>query len=378
MTSSSRNKPKDRTHYAVGASKGFAYWLPKSAQSHLQSLLKQLPSTARSIYKEHYRDVMCGKACAAASVIAMADFILQFPKCAKKHNAFAREMNAEIERDEHDGYEPVFFPIVDEPRSESEGDGEDVEIQGRESGRRRRALDDAGASKKKFRNDQGSIPASPPRSDAGSNPLLTLNTHDYETPDLLSHSGLPPSHNPPSEERAVSQERTYQSEDNRNFTTTKDIGHPITRLSVAEDSIVQSLPTQATPPSPPNQQPIVHSNYHALQEQSNNIEIDIASISDSFIIGDVDDHTGRTSIPGVYIVQPIPSQLAPHLSSSQHTDAHGEHNSPQSFSQQQSSSAVDEFLNPPYIPYVSFPEDVTWDEAWVEIETFKWDKKGSR
>ncbi|KAG9198515.1 hypothetical protein G6514_009879 [Epicoccum nigrum] len=298
----------------------------------------------------------------------MVDFILQFPKCAKKHNAFAREMNAEIESDEHDGYEPVFFPIVDEPRSESEGDGEDVEVRGREPGKRRRALDDAGALKKKVKNDQGPIPASPPRSGAGGDHLLTANTQDYETPDLLSHSGLPPSHNPLSEERAVSQERTYQSEDSRNFTTTEDIGHRITRLSVAEDPIAQSLQTQAAPPSPPNQRPIVHSNYHAPQDppqpQSNNTEIEVASPSHSFIIGDVDDHTGRTFIPGVYIAQPIPTQLAPHLSSGQHTDAPGQQNSPQNFSQRQSSGAIDEFLNPPYAPYVSFPEDVTWDEAW--------------
>jgi hypothetical protein len=153
--------------------------------------------------------------------------------------------------------------------------------------------------------------------------------------------------------------------------------------------------------------------------------------SHSFIIGDVDDHTGRTSMSGVHNAQPTPTQLAPHFPSSEHTDAPRQQNSPrgstellgrstkdigdesatetspdapvqldlaqtsptppsdqqigapsishtpQSFAQSQSPSATDEFLNPPYAPYVPIPEDVTWDEASAEIETFDWDKKGS-
>ena len=437
MTSSSRNKPKDPTRYAVAASKGLSYWLPKSAQSHLQSLLKQLPFTARSIYKEQYRDVMCEKACAAASVVAMAEFVLQFPKCVKMHNAFAREMNAEIESEEHVGYEPVFFPIVDEPESESEsdGDGEDVEVPGRESGKRRHSLDDADASKQKVKNDQGPPSTTPPRSDASDDLQLTSNTQYPETPELLSDSGLPPADGPPSEEGAVPQERPFQSEDSHKPPTTEEVDDRITTLSVTEDPIAQSLPTQATPPSPPTQQPVVPSNYHAPQDfpqpQSNSAEIDVASPSHSFIIGDVDDHIGRTSKSGVHNAQPTPTQLAPHFPSSQHTDAPREQNSPrgstellgkktkdisddsatetspdapvqldlaqtsppppsdqqigapsishtpQSFAQPQSPSATDEFLNPPYDPYVAFPEDVTWDEASAEIETFDWGKKGS-
>ncbi|KAJ4318928.1 hypothetical protein N0V94_004158 [Neodidymelliopsis sp. IMI 364377] len=50
------------TQYAISASKGFSYYLPKPAQQHLQSLIKQLPSPARPIYTEYYRDLMCAKA----------------------------------------------------------------------------------------------------------------------------------------------------------------------------------------------------------------------------------------------------------------------------------------------------------------------------
>lgn len=410
MTSSSRNEPKDPTRYAVAASKGLAYRLPKSAQSHLQSLLKQLPSTARSIYKEQYRDVMCEKACAAASVVAMAEFVLQFPKCAKMHNAFAREMNAEIESEEHEGYEPVFFPIVDEPESESESerDGEDVEVQGSESGKRH-SLDNADASKKKVKNDQGPPLTTPPRSDASDVLQLISNTQYLKTPDLLSDSDLPLADSPPSEEGTVSQKRPFQSEDSHNLQTTEDVDHRITRLSVTEDPIAQSLPTQAAPLSPPTQQPIVPSNYHALQDspqpQSNSAEIQVASTSHFFIIGDVDDHTGRKSRSGVPIAQPIPTQLAPHFPSSQHTDAPGEQSSPRGSSELLGKSTEDighdsatkaspdapvqldltqTSLPPPSdqqtgafsIPHTA-QSDVTWEEAWAEIETFDWDKKGS-
>ena len=281
MTSPSRNNPKDPTRYAVGASKGFTYSLLKSAQSHLQSLLKQLPPTARSIYKEQYRDVMCGKECADASVVAMADFVLQFPKCAKIHNAFAREMNAEIESHEHVGFEPVLFPIVDEPESEAEGDGEVDKVQEHGSVKRRHALDDAGTSKKKVKNDQGPPSATPPRSDTSDDPLLTSNTEDYETSDLRSHSGSPPSYNPPSEEGAISQERPSQSEDSHSLPKIDAGEHHITRLSVTEDPIAQSLPTQVAPLSPPAQQPIVSSNYDAPQDspqpQIGSAEIEAAS-----------------------------------------------------------------------------------------------------
>jgi hypothetical protein len=353
---------------------------------------------------------MCEKACAAASVVAMAEFVLQFPKCAKMHNAFAREMNAEIESEEHEGYEPVFFPIVDEPESESESerDGEDVEVQGSESGKRH-SLDNADASKKKVKNDQGPPLTTPPRSDASDVLQLTSNTQYLKTPDLLSNSDLPLADSPPSEEGTVSQKRPFQSEDSHNLQTTEDVDHRITRLSVTEDPIAQSLPTQAAPLSPPTQQPIVPSNYHALQDspqpQSNSAEIQVASTSHFFIIGDVDDHTGRKSRSGVPIAQPIPTQLAPHFPSSQHTDAPGEQSSPRGSSELLGKSTEDighdsatkaspdapvqldltqTSLPPPSdqqtgassIPHTA-QSDVTWEEAWAEIETFDWDKKGS-
>ncbi|KAH6639731.1 hypothetical protein C7974DRAFT_410685 [Boeremia exigua] len=114
MTSSREVDPGKLTMYAIAASKGFSYYLPKSAQRLLQTLLRQLPSTARSIYNEYYRDLMCSKACARESAAAMAKFVDTFPKIAAMHNAFAREMNAEIESDVHEGYQPVKFPIVRE------------------------------------------------------------------------------------------------------------------------------------------------------------------------------------------------------------------------------------------------------------------------
>ncbi|KAF3031891.1 hypothetical protein E8E11_000456 [Didymella keratinophila] len=121
MTSSRKTDSDKAAKYAIAASKGFSYYLPKSAHRHLQELLKHLPSAARSIYDEYYRDLMCAKACAPESAAAMTKFVTSsFPKIAKKHNAFAREMNEEIDINEHEGYEPVKFPIVAEPDIDEE------------------------------------------------------------------------------------------------------------------------------------------------------------------------------------------------------------------------------------------------------------------
>jgi hypothetical protein len=121
MTFSRRVDSQKAAKYAIAASKGFSYYLPKSAQRHLQELLKQLPSAARPIYDEYYRDLMCAKVRAPESAIAMTTFIASsFPKIAKKHNAFAREMNEEIDSNEHEGYEPIKFPIVAEPEMDDE------------------------------------------------------------------------------------------------------------------------------------------------------------------------------------------------------------------------------------------------------------------
>ena len=116
MTSSRKVDSDKAAKYAIAASKGFSYYLPKSAQRHLQELLKHFPSAARSIYDEYYRDPMCAKACAPDSAAAMTKFVISsFRRIAKKHNAFAREMNEEIDINEHEGYEPVKFPLVAEP-----------------------------------------------------------------------------------------------------------------------------------------------------------------------------------------------------------------------------------------------------------------------
>jgi hypothetical protein len=121
MAPSHHKKLDKSSKYAISASKGFTYYLPKSAQQPLQELLKQLPSTARSIYNEYYRDVMAAKSCASGSALAMAKFVTgSFPTVARLHNQFARDMNKEIDSDEHEGYVPTFFPIVPEPQDERE------------------------------------------------------------------------------------------------------------------------------------------------------------------------------------------------------------------------------------------------------------------
>lgn len=121
MTSSRKLDSDKAAKYAIAASKGFSYYLRKSAQRHLQELLKQLPSAAHSIYNEYYRDLMCAKACAPESAAAMAKFVTSsFPKIAKKHNTFARDMNEKIDINEHEGYEPVEFPVVAEPDVDDE------------------------------------------------------------------------------------------------------------------------------------------------------------------------------------------------------------------------------------------------------------------
>jgi hypothetical protein len=135
MASSRKVDPDKSAKYAIAASKGFSYYLPKSAQRHLQELLKQLPSAARSIYDEYYRDLMCAKACAPESAAAMTKFVASsFPKIAKKHNAFAREMNEEIDINEHEGYQPIKFPIVAEP----DIDDEEAGVVGGGTGRKRK------------------------------------------------------------------------------------------------------------------------------------------------------------------------------------------------------------------------------------------------
>ncbi|KAF1928756.1 uncharacterized protein M421DRAFT_391653 [Didymella exigua CBS 183.55] len=116
MPTSQKPNPEKAAKYAITASKGFSYYLPKSAQRILQEPLKRLPFTARWIYNEHYRELMCAKACAPESVVAMTKFVTSsFTKIARNQNAFACEMNEEIDTNEHERYEPVKFPVVAEP-----------------------------------------------------------------------------------------------------------------------------------------------------------------------------------------------------------------------------------------------------------------------
>ncbi|KAJ4343991.1 hypothetical protein N0V95_006446, partial [Ascochyta clinopodiicola] len=104
MTASGQPNQDKSSKYAIAASKGFSYYLPKTAQQDLQTVLKQLPSPARSIYNEYYRDLMSAKACAPESAGAMATFVTEsFPMVAKLHNAFVRKMNEEIRSNQHEG-----------------------------------------------------------------------------------------------------------------------------------------------------------------------------------------------------------------------------------------------------------------------------------
>ncbi|KAF3011271.1 hypothetical protein E8E13_011679 [Curvularia kusanoi] len=244
MASSGKADHQKSKLYAVNASKGFSYYLPKTAQGHLKMLLKQLPSAARSIYNEHYRDLMCGKACAATSAAAMADFVRAFPRCAKMHNAFASEMNAEIESNVHEGYEPVLFPIVDEPGPE--GEDEEVEIQGRASRKRQQAPVDFSAPTKKAKTIHESSPRSSTQGNGKVMPLSTSNTSNWP-----SRESSPLSDVPSSEGDALSDDNLTGSEDSHALLTSDDIDQGIVSKLAGEDHITPDSPTDATaPPSP--------------------------------------------------------------------------------------------------------------------------------
>ncbi|KAJ4378378.1 hypothetical protein N0V86_006079 [Didymella sp. IMI 355093] len=178
MTFSCEVNSQKAAKYAIAASKSFSYYLPKSAQRHLQELLKQLPSAARPIYDEYYRDLKCAKARAPESAIAMTTFIASsLPKIAKKHNAFAREMNKEVVSHEHEGYEPIKFPIVAEPEIDDE------------------ATTVANTGKKRKRAPAGSIPLlNRPDKKAKKKPSATLVTipSSVTTPPLSSPGQINP------------------------------------------------------------------------------------------------------------------------------------------------------------------------------------------
>lgn len=240
MASSGKADHQKSKLYAVAASKGFSYYLPKTAQGHLKLLLKQLPSAARSIYDEHYRDLMCGKACAATSAAAMADFLSAFPRSAKMHNAFASEMNAEIQSNVHEGYEPVLFPIVDEPGPE--GEGEEDEIQGRVSKKRRQAPVDTSAPTKKVKTVHESSPRAPTRVNGKEKPLTTPNVSDWPSRDSSPLSDVP--------ESAFSDEHSTLSEDSHPSLTSDDVDQDKVSKLAGENHITPDPLTDVAPPSP--------------------------------------------------------------------------------------------------------------------------------
>src|SRR5690242_9312633 len=84
--------------YALAASKGFSYLLPKTAQARLRSLLKALPTPARAIYNEYYRDIMCAKACAPESAAALAVFVQQFEGVRSEERRVGKECRSRWSR----------------------------------------------------------------------------------------------------------------------------------------------------------------------------------------------------------------------------------------------------------------------------------------
>jgi hypothetical protein len=133
------------TKYAMSASKGFSYRVPVTVQDVLTKLLKKLPSAARPIYREYYRDLMSSKKCATDSAKAMVEFVEQnFPNIKSNHNRLAYLMNEAIGKDEHVGYHPILFPIV------GDGDYKDEEAE-------------VGIEIPKIKKRQAAMPHSSPR-----------------------------------------------------------------------------------------------------------------------------------------------------------------------------------------------------------------------
>ncbi|KAL1600217.1 hypothetical protein SLS59_005841 [Nothophoma quercina] len=186
MAASRKVDPEKAAKYAIAASKGFSYYLPKSAQVHLKELLRQLPPAARSIYDEYYRDLMSAKACAPESAIAIANFVTKtFPVVAKKYNVFAKEMNDEIESNEHEGYVPVKFPLVDKPDVEAD----DNAVTSSRSKKRKRAPTEATTMKKAKTGPDGQSAGQVP-AEAGtppaSSPSHAPDHEDSEPPEVES------------------------------------------------------------------------------------------------------------------------------------------------------------------------------------------------
>jgi hypothetical protein len=116
--------PSRQTQYNMHASKGFSYLVPVTVQETLSKLLKQLLFATRSIYREYYGDYMASRECAADSSKAIIEFVTDsFPIIMPHHNQLAKLMNAEIVLDEHDGYDPILYPLAGDGSDDPEDSG---------------------------------------------------------------------------------------------------------------------------------------------------------------------------------------------------------------------------------------------------------------
>ncbi|KAH9876190.1 hypothetical protein J1614_004069 [Plenodomus biglobosus] len=101
------------TEYSLPASRGLTYRVPVSVKNLLVKIIKQLPSTARSVYREHYRAIMATRPDAATSAKSMGDFVRDsFPEIFQDHDRLARVMNWEIVNKYALDPSPVLFPVI--------------------------------------------------------------------------------------------------------------------------------------------------------------------------------------------------------------------------------------------------------------------------
>ncbi|KZM23628.1 hypothetical protein ST47_g5221 [Ascochyta rabiei] len=243
MATSRKPSPDKSSKYAVAASRGFSYYLPKPAQQDLLKALRQLPSPTQSIYDEHYRDLMCAKACAPESATAMAKFVTEsFPMIAKQHNAFFRKMNEEIDSNEHEGYVPVIFPNVHKPEARLE------EGNARKTGRSaKRKQTTASVTKPALRGDTLNKKAK-------IKTIAQLTTSLGPGPDLLSSPS--PTHGPDADAPLSSQSQSNETEPLIDTTKhqdpaplTPDSNHSINLKHATSPAHLDAQPHPTSPPS---------------------------------------------------------------------------------------------------------------------------------
>ncbi|XPT00664.1 hypothetical protein M3J09_009815 [Ascochyta lentis] len=246
----SRKPDSDKSsEYAIAASKGFSYYLPKSAQQDLQKLLKQLPSPARSIYDEYYRDLMCSKACAAESAAAMATFVTEsFPVVARRHNAFAGKMNAEIQSDMHEGYLPILFPIVREPRVRVK------EVAAADSGSEKRKRGTVSTAKSLVRGETSNKKAKT-KVDAQSTTSLEPEVDSLPSPTHVPNADVPSSTHPqPDKTSASTGTAKHQNENDAQPPTPDSTHNTNAKQSTSPPPLAQqpqpNSPQTTTPPPP--------------------------------------------------------------------------------------------------------------------------------